>query len=146
MLIKKIKYVDFDGNQREEEFYFNLTKAEVVKWLTTSGDYTLDKALSRLIEKRNGKEIMNTIEDLVHRSYGQKSLDGRRFEKTDEIWKNFKETEAYSVFFMELVSDAKKAADFVNGILPKDMADSIAKIVEENPDAIPAEIMDYLKS
>lgn len=143
MLKRVIDFEDYDGNQRTEEHYFNLNKAEVIKWLTTSGDYTLDKVLERLSHERNGKKIMEIFEDLIHLSYGRKSLDGRKFEKTDEIWNDFYQTEAYSALFVELVTDAGKAAAFINEIIPSDLASEVEKIIKENPDGIPAELKDY---
>lgn len=143
MLKKTITYEDYEGNTRTEDFYFNLSKAEVIKWLTTSGDYTLDKVLVRLSEERNGKRVMEIFEDLLHRSYGKKSLDGRRFVKNEEVWNEFYETEAYSIMFTELVSDARKASDFVNNIIPGDLAKDIARIMKENPEGIPDTIKDY---
>lgn len=145
MLKKTIKYEDYEGIIREEDFYFNLSKAEVIRWLTTNGDYTLDKVLEKLSKERNGKEIMKIFEDLIHLSYGKKSIDGRRFEKTEDIWKEFYETEAYSELFMELVTDAKKASDFVNKIIPKTFSDEINKIMKENEKGIPAEVSDYIQ-
>lgn len=144
MLKKKIKFEDYDGNVREEEHFFNLNKAEVIKWLTTSGDYTLDKVLQRLANERNGKKIMEIFEDLIHLSYGRKSLDGRKFEKSAEIWDDFYQTEAYSILFTELVTDAKKAASFVNEIIPKSLADEVEKIIRENPEGIPDTLKDYV--
>lgn len=143
MLKRTIEFTDYNDQKRTEEHYFYLNKAEVIKWLTTSGDYTLDKVLERLSNERNGKKIMEIFEDLIHRSYGKKSLDGRKFEKSDDIWNDFYQTEAYSVLFTELATDAKKAAEFVNAIIPKDLADEVEKIIRENPDGIPAEIKDY---
>lgn len=143
MYKKTIEFTDYNNVARKEDYYFHLNKAEVIKWLTTSGDYTLDKVLERLSTERNGKKIMEIFEDLIHRSYGRKSLDGRKFEKTEEIWNDFYQTEAYSVLFTELVTDAKKAADFVNRIIPKDLADEVAKIIKENPDGIPDAMKDY---
>lgn len=146
MYKKTISYIDYDGNERKEDCYFHLNQSEVIKWLTTSGDYTLDKVLIRLSKERNGKKIMEIFEDLIRRSYGRKSLDGRKFEKSEEIWQDFYQTEAYSNLFTELVTDAKKAANFVNNVIPKDLADSIAKIVNENPNGIPAELKDYVET
>lgn len=143
MLSKIISFEDYDGNQREEEHYFNLNKAEVIKWLTTNGDYTLDKVLERLSKERNGKKIMEIFENLIHLSYGKKSLDGRKFEKTEEIWNDFYQTEAYSVLFTELVTDARKAAEFVNSIIPKDLAKEVEKIIKDHPEGIPDTLKDY---
>lgn len=144
MYKRSITFVDYDGVERTEDHYFHLNKAEIIKWLTTSGDYTLDKLLVRLSNERNGKKIMEIFEDLIHRSYGRKSLDGRKFEKSEEIWDDFYHTEAYSVLFTELVTDAKKASEFVNKIIPKDLSVEIAKVIKENPDGIPAELKDYI--
>lgn len=144
MLKKTITFEDYNGQTRTEDYYFNLSKAEVTKWLTTSGDYTLDKVLERLSKERNGKKIMEIFEDLLRLSYGVKSLDGRKFEKSQKIWEDFYQTEAYSILFMDLVTDARKAADFVNSIVPKDLAEEVEKIIRENPDGIPAEIRDYV--
>lgn len=144
MLKKTITYEDYEGNERKEDFYFNLNQSEIIKWLTTTGDYTLDKVLIRLGQERNGKKVMEIFEDLIHRSYGRKSLDGRKFEKSEEIWQDFYQTEAYSTLFYELVTDARKAADFVNQIIPKKMASEIDKIMKENPDGIPDELKDYV--
>lgn len=143
MLKRTIEFEDYDGNKRKEDHYFNLNKAEVIKWLTTSGEYTLDKVLERLASERNGKKIMEIFEDLLRLSYGKKSLDGRKFEKTDEIWNDFYQTEAYSVLFTDLVTDAKKAADFVNKIIPKDLAAEVEKIINDYPDGVPDNLKDY---
>ena len=144
MLKKTITFEDFDGVTRTEDHYFNLNKAEVIKWLTTSGDYTLDKVLERLSTERNGKRIIEIFENLIKLSYGRKSLDGRKFEKSEEIWNDFYQTEGYSVLFTELVTDAKKAADFVNRIIPKDLAEEVEKIIQDNPEGIPDELKDYI--
>lgn len=144
MLKRTITYEDYDGNQRTEDFYFNLSQAEIIKWLTTSGDYTLDKVLDKLAKERNGREIMRMFEELIVMSYGKKSLDGKRFDKSKEVKDEFLETEAYSVLFTEIVTDAKKAGEFINGIIPKKLAEDVLKIMEENPDGVPDEVKDYL--
>lgn len=145
MLVKTIEFEDYNGNMRKEDHYFNLNKAEVIKWLTTTGDYTLDKVLEKLSTERNGKQIMEIFESMIRLSYGRKSLDGRKFEKTEEIWNDFYQTEAYSVLFTELVTDAKKAADFVNQIIPKNLASEVDKIIKEHPEEIPEPLKDYVE-
>lgn len=144
MYKRTITFTDYNGTKRTEDHYFNLSKAEVIKWLTTSGDYTLDKVFEKIVAKRNGKEIMKVFDELIYLSYGEKSLDGRRFDKSEEVKRNFMETEAYTVLFTELVTDAKKAAEFINKIIPQDMADEISKIYEKYPDGIPDELKDYI--
>lgn len=132
-----ISYEDFNENQRTETFYFHLTNAEVVEWLSTEGDYTLDKELERITEKKNSKELIRAVKDLIYRSYGEKSLDGRRFSKTEEVKQNFMETEAYSVLFNQLLSDEIACARFLRGILPKDLEADIERYVKANPEALP---------
>lgn len=144
MTERTIEYEDFNGNKRKETFNFNLTQAETIEWLTTNGDYTLDRLILKLSEKNNGKEVMSIFKDLICRSYGEISLDGRRFIKNDEVRANFLETEAFSNLFTELVTDGSKASEFVRDILPKDFSAEIRKILDENPDGIPDEVKDYL--
>lgn len=144
MLVRKITYTNYAGVEKTGEYYFNLNKAEVVEWLMTSGDYTLDKVLLKLSRESNGREIINIFKDLIYRSYGEVSLDGDQFIKTKEVKDKFMQTEAYSNLFMELVTDAKKASDFINAIIPEEMANEVAEIMAKNPDGIPAEVKDYL--
>lgn len=146
MYKRTITYEDYDGKTRTEDFLFYLTKAEIIKWLTTSGDYTLDKVLMKLTKEQNGQEIMKVFEDLIKMSYGEKSIDGRRFSKSPEILANFVETEAYSILFTELCSDAEKAAAFVNAVIPKDLAAAVAELEKKYPNGIPAELNDYAPS
>lgn len=144
MLIKKIKYTDYNGVEREEEFYFNLNKAELTKWLSRQGAYTIDAVLKKMIETENVRDMVDEFEFLILESYGEKSLDGKTFIKNEELKNRFKNSEAYSNLFMELVGDAQKAAEFFNKIMPADLASEVAKIMNENPEGIPDSIKDYI--
>lgn len=125
MLKKTIHYVDYNGSEREEDHYFNLSKAEIMEMeLSTAGG--LSGMIQDIIKTQDGPAIMKIFKDIILKSYGKKSPDGKRFEKSEEISKAFEETEAYSVLFMELVTDADAAAAFVNGIIPSDVAKEIA--------------------
>lgn len=118
MIKKTITYIDYDGNSRTEDHYFNLSKAEVAEMqLGTPGGIT--RMIERLVQEQNGREIVDTFKDLIDRSYGRKSLDGKCFDKDPKWLKEFKQTEAYSQLFMELLSDPDKAAAFFNEVLPK---------------------------
>ncbi len=120
MLKKKIKYIDFDNVEREEDFYFNLSKAEVMEMeMGTSGGMV--QMLNKIIAERDSKKIIETFKDLVLRSYGEKSADGKRFIKSKELSEAFSQTEAYSDLFMELATDADAAAKFINAIVPQNM-------------------------
>lgn len=124
MLKKNIKYVDYDGNERTEDFYFNLNKAEVIELqLGTVGGLT--KTLEKIVQEKDASRIIEYFRTLILKAYGEKSADGRRFIKSQELRDAFEQTEAYSELFMELASDAKMAAEFINGVLPKEAADAI---------------------
>lgn len=146
MYCKKITYTDFDGNVRTEEHYFNLTEAELIEWLMAGPGYTLDKVLDNMTKKLDTKGIMDAVKDLIYKSYGEKSLDGRRFVKNHEVKANFMETNAYSVLFVELATDAEKAAEFFNGIIPKDLASKVDQMTKANPNASPDEIRQLINS
>lgn len=129
MLKKTIKYVDYDNNEREEDFYFHLNRAEAIEFeMSMNGG--LSNYIKKLITTQDGAEIMKIMKDIILRSYGEKSNDGRRFIKSEELAKAFTETEAYAVLFTELVTNPKSAADFITGIIPKDVADEVKKRTE----------------
>jgi hypothetical protein len=120
MLKKTIVYTDYNGTTRKEDFYFNLTQAEVTE-LEVSVEGGLVEQINRIVAAQNGKVIIETFKDIILRAYGEKSPDGRRFIKNQEVRDAFAQTEAYSNLFMELASDAKAASEFVNGIVPPKM-------------------------
>ena len=123
MLKKRIKYTDYDGNEREEDFYFNLTKAEITE-LELSTEGGLQYTIERIIDAKDTPQIIQFFKKIILMSYGEKSPDGRRFVKNEKLSEEFTQTEAYSELFMELATDEKAAAAFVNGIIPKDLANS----------------------
>lgn len=118
MLKQTITYEDYDGNTRTEDFYFNLTKAEVME-MEMSTDGGLEKMINKIIQTNDSKRIIETFKDIILRAYGEKSPDGRRFIKNQELRDAFSQTEAYSQLFMDLATNADKAAEFINGIVPK---------------------------
>lgn len=141
MLKKTIKYTDFNGQEQEDDFYFNLTKAEIAEMElgahTKENPGGLGDHLKRIAESQNGSDIIEAFTDLIRKAYGRKSEDGKRFIKTDEQFEEFRQTEAYSEFFMELVTDAKAASDFVNAIVPADLAQRVQDQVGVPADRLP---------
>lgn len=120
MLKKTITYMDYNGVERTEDFYFNLTKAEITEMeMSISGGFA--EMINRIIAAQSAPEIIAVFKDLILRSYGEKSPDGKRFVKSEELSKGFSYTEAYSQLFMELAIDAEAASNFVNGIIPNDL-------------------------
>jgi hypothetical protein len=121
MLKKTITYTDFNGAERTEDFYFNLSKAEVIEMeLSTTGG--LVQLIEKIIAAQDTKELVNLFKDLILRSYGEKSADGRQFIKVKDgqkVCEAFSQTEAYSQLFVQLATDSKFAVDFVNAIIPQ---------------------------
>lgn len=117
MLKKTITYTDYNQAERTEDFYFNLTKAEVMEMeMSTSGG--LAEMIKKIVAAKDAPAIIKVFKDLILKAYGEKSPDGKRFIKSEEITTAFAQTEAYSQLFMELATDPDRAAEFVNGIIP----------------------------
>lgn len=112
-----ITYTDFNGTERTEDFYFNLTQAEVIE-LQASENGGYAEMIQRIVNAKDGQAIMNMFKEFIFRSYGIKSEDGRRFQKSEEISKSFEQSEAYSQLFVKLCTNADAASAFINGILP----------------------------
>lgn len=133
MIKKTINYTDYNGVERSEDFYFNLTKAELMEMeLGTTGGFT--EYVQSIVDAQDAPTIMKIFKELILKAYGQKSLDGKRFIKNDQIRDEFTQTEAYSQLFMELATNEEEASKFVNGIIPQDLAAQ----VKETPATIAA--------
>lgn len=122
MLKKTITYTDYNNVERTEDFYFNLSKAEIMEMeLSTAGGFA--EMIQKIVAAQDAPTLIALFKDLVLNAYGEKSADGKRFIKNDEIRDAFAQTEAYSNLFMELVTDTNAAAAFVNGIMPKEVSE-----------------------
>lgn len=121
MLKKSIKYTDYNGVERTEDFYFNLSKAELMEMeMSTAGG--LAETITKIVAAQDQPAIIKLFKELILKAYGEKSADGKRFVKSDELSAEFSQTEAYSELFMELSTDSDKAAEFVNKVVPADLA------------------------
>ena len=120
MLKKTVTYVDYNGVERTEDFYFNLTKAEVAE-MEMAVEGCFSKMLEEIIASKDNVKIVSLFKQMVLKAYGEKSADGRRFVKSEEISKAFSETEAYSEIFMDLALNCDQAAAYVNGIMPANL-------------------------
>lgn len=117
MYKKTITYKDFNGVERTEDFYFNLTEAEITDMqLSKAGG--LDVFVKRIVAAKHQEAIISIFKRIIKASYGVKSDDGRRFMKSEQIWEEFAQTNAFSKFYMELATNADAAAEFINGITP----------------------------
>ena len=134
MLKKTITYTDFNNEEVSEDFFFHLSKAELIE-LEVSHEGGLSAALERIVAAEDMKSIIAEFKNIVLSAYGVKSDDGRRFIKSQELRNEFESTEAYSTLFMELVTDTNAAVEFINGIIPAGMMEETAKLAgtEEKP-------------
>ena len=131
MLKETLKYTDYNGIERNEDFYFNLTKAEIMEMeLSTAGGLT--EMINKIVATQDAPAIIKVFKELILKAYGEKSPDGKRFIKSEEISAGFSQTEAYSDLFMRLATDTEYASKFVNGIVPKDLSEAAA-----NQNALP---------
>lgn len=137
MLKKTVTYVDFNDNERTETLYFHLTQTELVEMAMEMPDGVSDAvgtdpskvdegAAAKLMDTLGGKGILDFIKKLLLKSYGVKSEDGRRFEKSEELSKEFSQTLAFDAIIMELMSNEEAATNFVMAVIPKNAADKIA--------------------
>lgn len=130
MLKKVIKFTDFNGVERTEEHYFNLTKAELMKMeMGTTGGWSA--WVQHIVNAQDVPTLMKVFEEVIFKSYGIKGADGRQFQKSEEISTAFSQTGAYDTLFMELLTDAESAQKFINGIIPEDMRQAAAKEMKE---------------
>lgn len=129
MLKKTITYKDYDGNDRTEDFYFNLSKAECMEMeLSTSGG--MQQMIQRIVAEKDNVNIVKIFKEIILKAYGKKSPDGKHFYKSPEISNEFAATEAYSELFMELATDADAAAKFIGAVLPVSPEDAKLAAIE----------------
>ena len=127
MLKETRTYTDYDGVERTEDFYFALSKAELAE-MELSTDGGMQSMIERIINSKDNKKIVEIFKEILLKSYGEKSDDGKRFVKSPELSKAFSETPVYSDMFMELATDEAKASAFIDGILPSDMQAQLAEV------------------
>lgn len=134
MLRKVIKYTDYNGVDREEPFYFNLSKAEIMEMeMSTVGGFA--EMVQKIVDAQDIPTLIKVFKDLILKAYGEKSADGKGFLKLDEegrpLSRKFVQSKAYSVLFMELSTNTEAATAFINGIVPADIAKEAEKIALE---------------
>lgn len=118
MIVKNIEYEDYNGNKRKEDFYFDLSKSELME-MELSQEGGMSKKLELMSQTQNVPDMVKLLKEVILKSYGVKSDDGRRFIKSEQMADDFYHSAAYSELFYELCTDAEKTAAFINGIIPK---------------------------
>ena len=136
MIKQTIKYEDFNGNPQIEDFYFNLTKAELVE-LEVEHEGGMGKWLEAISASESRKELIEMFKRIILMAYGKKSEDGKRFIKTDAMREEFEQHAAFSTLFMMLAEDADVAATFINGVVPADVAEQPEQDKPQGPPPVP---------
>lgn len=140
MIKKTIQFLDLDGNTVQRDFYFNLSQGELIRknirnmQLDESGEPDVEAfraELERIMNTKSGRVIMDTFEDIIRESYGERDPDGITFNKSEELSRKFMNTGAYEVLFMEVITDAKKAGAFINGIMPANLGEGLDEKVDQ---------------
>lgn len=125
MLKQEIKFTDYNDTEREETFYFNVSKAELARWTSTKGESFQD-ALRKSMHDRSGEDILRIMDEIIKLSYGKKT-DSGAFVKTESVWEDFRYGGAYDELYLQVLSDPEKALSFITGILPEEVRTSMAK-------------------
>lgn len=127
MLKKTMTYLDLDGNSVTEDFYFNISKAEIAEMqLSREGGFA--DYLEEIAKSKDGGKIIQAVKEIIQLSVGHRSEDGKRFIKSDVIAEEFMQTVAYSELLLELVTDAKLSAEFIKGVFPSDLSAKLDSI------------------
>ena len=136
-----ITYTDYNNVTRTEDFFFNLNEAELTA-LQYGVDGGMKEMLERIVKSKDNKQIMACFRELIAKSYGEKSPDGRRFAKSKELSEAFMQTEAYNELMLRFMTDANYSAEFINDVLAdvtKRTEERNAKKGENNTIVLPAQ-------
>lgn len=136
MLKKTIKYTDFNDKEQTEDFYFNLTQTELTE-LEVSFNAGLEARLQKIVETQDQGALIEAFKKIILLAYGERSEDGKRFVKSDQMREEFTQTAAYDALFMELATDDKAAAEFVAGILPKNLGEAVREEFKKQQTPLP---------
>jgi hypothetical protein len=131
MIKKTVTYKDLNGTERTESFYFHYYESEILE-MELSVDGGFAERIQKIIDAKDQPTLIRVIKKFVLDAYGVKSDDGKQFIKNEEVRRKFEQCPAYSKIFMELVLNDKVASDFVNGVIPEEMADRVSKLPQHN--------------
>lgn len=134
MIKKRITYTDYDGVERTEDFYFNISKSELAEMeMTTAGSFT--GALQKMIDAKDVTDLAKMVKFFILKAYGEKTPDGKRFTKSEELSTAFSQTPAYDQLFMEIFTNTDVALEFINGLMPAELVKQVAdeKKQADNP-------------
>ncbi len=132
MLKREITYEDFNGETVTDIFYFNISKPELIE-MEVEYDQGFSSWIQQIIDAKDHKTLLHQFKTIVLLAYGQKSDDGKRFIKSDQLREEFSQTAAYQALFIELATNDNAASTFLIAVLPKDMTKALEKSLETTP-------------
>lgn len=136
MFKREIKYKNFDDEEVTDILWFHLTKTELIT-MQVDVEGGLGKFLQKIIDETNEKEVFKMIKDILLLSYGEKSPDGKRFIKSDELRQAFSQSLPYEILMTEFMVDSEAAAKFIEGVLPEDIDEFVKKLKDQDKPATP---------
>lgn len=131
MYTETITYTDYKGVERTEEFFFDLNESEITE-MELSEEGGLSSLIEKVVKAKDTPTLISLFKKLILASYGEISADGRRFAKDPELSKQFTQTKAYNKLFMKLATDEKAAANFINNVIPQEIANKAKATSSEN--------------
>lgn len=130
MLKKRITYTNFEDEEVTETFYFNLTKADLME-MEVSKRGGLNGYIERIQETNDAGLVFEELKSLMSRSVGRLAPDGRGFSRSQQIRDEFMNSEAFSNFILEMLTDPQLAAEFIQGLIPKNIESEVDRIVKK---------------
>lgn len=140
MVSQVIKYEDFNGEDREKTAYFNLSKAELFELEAEMGGHLAER-IARMRENHDAPEFIRLMSAIIKKAYGEKSLDGQRMMKSDDIWLAFYQSPAYDEFFTDILTDDAKNAAFMVGVIPKKLQKDVTEEMAKQGITLPPQVV-----
>lgn len=131
MFVYNSKYTDYNGVERREDYYFNFTESELIDAEYDEGG-SLSSILTNIVKTNDQGALIRMFKKLILKSYGEKSIDGKRFIKSEELSTQFSQTEAFNMMYMKCVTDDKFANKFIENIIPK----AVTEKAKNDPEAM----------
>lgn len=124
MYITTVKYEDFDGKTIKKNLLFHMStkdwvKADAEKKAVGGYEQYLSKQLGEPGSNVEPAVVLETLEDIIRRSYGERSEDGEKFVKDPERTDHFMESLAYDAFLDDLIYTDGFSTAFVQALIPK---------------------------
>lgn len=129
-----IQFENFDGETVSEDLYFHLN----IKELQAMEEWPvpLTKRIADLTNTQDGKKAFELMRDIIEAAYGERSEDGKRFIKNEEVLKNFTQGLTYDEVIIKFIDGSMDLAKFIEGLLPKKVFELAKKNAKDSHDEV----------